>query len=435
GLPFVNTTAPSSITTSTAIAGGTINPGGGATFTARGVCWGLTENPDITGSHTTNGSGTGAFVSNLTGLSQGTTYHVRAYGTKSGGTSYGNDLSFTTLCGSFSLPYYEGFANATIPNCWSQTDNQGYGQLWQFGMPLLAIPGFTGNYAILNSDGYGPGNTQDVTLVSPVLDLSLYSTVVLGFNHYFRSYPGSFGTLYYRINNGNWCGIATFESDTIQAFSRSIPEVAGKSQVRFGWNYFGTFGFYWAIDNITVSEVAMNRTLANLTVGPGATPCYNAQQTIQVSASGTNFTVQNGGDVTLVAGQNIRFLPGAKVDNGGHLWGYITTSGSYCVTPSAPFNTTLNTEEPPASAESATSLFRDYPNPTTGKFTLELNTELNDVEATFRIYGMLGEEVLRENLAGKRKTEFSLSEKPNGIYIIRVMMGDKMGTAKIIKQE
>ena len=145
--------------------------------------------------------------------------------------------------------------------------------------------------------------------------------------------------------------------------------------------------------------------------------------------------MQNGGNVTLIAGHNIRFLPGAKVIQGGHLWGYITTTGAYCVTPAAPFNTTQETEELPASAETETSLFKVYPNPTTGKFTLELNADLKDVEATVRIYGMLGDEVLKENLAGKRKTEFSLSEKPNGIYIIRVMMGDKMGTAKIIKQE
>ncbi|MEI7726449.1 MAG: YCF48-related protein [Bacteroidota bacterium] len=439
GLPFVNTTAPSSITTSTAVAGGTINPGGGATFTARGVCWGETANPDITGNHTTNGSGTGTFVINLTGLSHSTTYHIRAYGTKSGGTSYGNDLSFTTLCGSVSLPYYEGFANATIPNCWSQTDIQGYGQRWQFGVipgsPYNPGPALTGNYAYLNSDGYGNGNTQDVTLVSPVFDLSSYSTVVLGFNHYFRGFPGSNGTLFYSINNGSWNGIANFEYTTNpEPFSRSIPEVAGQSQVRFGWNYFGTYGYYWAIDDITVSEVATNRALTNLTVGPGATPCYNAQQTITVAGSGTTFTVQNGGDATLVAGQNISFLPGTKVDQGGHLWGYITTTGSYCVAPSAPFNT-LNTDEPAALIQKESSLFRVYPNPTTGKFTLELNTELNDVEATVRIYGMLGEEVLQENLAGSRKTEFSLSERPNGIYIIRVMMGDKMGTAKVIKQE
>ena len=45
---------------------------------------------------TTDGTGTGSFVSNLTGLLPGTTYHVRAYATNSAGTAYGNDVPFTT---------------------------------------------------------------------------------------------------------------------------------------------------------------------------------------------------------------------------------------------------------------------------------------------------------------------------------------------------
>jgi hypothetical protein len=46
----------------------------------------------------------GAFVSNISGLTAGTLYYVRAYATNSAGTSYGNELTFTTLstsnCGS-----------------------------------------------------------------------------------------------------------------------------------------------------------------------------------------------------------------------------------------------------------------------------------------------------------------------------------------------
>ncbi len=43
-----------------------------------------------------NGSGTGSFTSNLTGLTANTTYYVRAYATNSAGTAYGNQVSFTT---------------------------------------------------------------------------------------------------------------------------------------------------------------------------------------------------------------------------------------------------------------------------------------------------------------------------------------------------
>jgi uncharacterized protein (TIGR02145 family) len=95
-LPTVGTHVVTSIATISAFCGGTVTSDGGASVTARGVCWSTSQNPTVSDSHTTNGSGTGSFTSNLTGLTAGTTYYVRAYATNSVGTAYGNEFSFTT---------------------------------------------------------------------------------------------------------------------------------------------------------------------------------------------------------------------------------------------------------------------------------------------------------------------------------------------------
>lgn len=95
-IPTVTTTAVTAVTTTGASTGGDVTSDGGAEVTARGVCYGTTANPDITGPHTTDGAGTGPFTSTLTGLAAGTPYHVRAYATNSEGTAYGNDVTFTT---------------------------------------------------------------------------------------------------------------------------------------------------------------------------------------------------------------------------------------------------------------------------------------------------------------------------------------------------
>jgi Concanavalin A-like lectin/glucanases superfamily len=100
----LTTSAVTSILKDSAVSGGTISSDGGASVTARGVCWGTTINPTITNNKTSNGSGTGAFSSALTGLTPNTNYHVRAYATNSAGTAYGNDLSFTTLSLVASVP-------------------------------------------------------------------------------------------------------------------------------------------------------------------------------------------------------------------------------------------------------------------------------------------------------------------------------------------
>jgi len=95
-IPTVTTTSVSNITQTTATSGGNVTSDGGSSVTARGVCWSTSPNPTLLNSHTSNGTGTGQFTSNLTGLTPNTPYYVRAYATNSIGTAYGNDNSFTT---------------------------------------------------------------------------------------------------------------------------------------------------------------------------------------------------------------------------------------------------------------------------------------------------------------------------------------------------
>jgi len=98
-LPTVNTTEPTSITQTSATSGGNVTSDGGATVTARGVCWSTIQNPTISDNHTSDGSGTGTFISTLNGLTPNTPYYIRAYATNSVGTAYGSQVSFTTSAG------------------------------------------------------------------------------------------------------------------------------------------------------------------------------------------------------------------------------------------------------------------------------------------------------------------------------------------------
>jgi PKD repeat protein len=60
------------------------------------VCWSVTQNPTISDSHSTDGSGAGSFTTQITGLLPGTTYYLRAYATNSVGTAYGSQVSTAT---------------------------------------------------------------------------------------------------------------------------------------------------------------------------------------------------------------------------------------------------------------------------------------------------------------------------------------------------
>jgi hypothetical protein len=95
-IPTVTTTAASAMTQTTATSGGIVTATGGSAVTARGVCWSTSPNPTISDSRTTDGNGTGTFTSSITGLTPGIQYYVRAYATNSVGTTYGNEITFTT---------------------------------------------------------------------------------------------------------------------------------------------------------------------------------------------------------------------------------------------------------------------------------------------------------------------------------------------------
>lgn len=93
----LTTDAITVIAQTTATGGGEVTDIGASAVTDRGVCWSTVTEPTIADSLTSDGSGIGVFVSSLTSLIANTTYFVRAYATNSEGTSYGNEVTFTTL--------------------------------------------------------------------------------------------------------------------------------------------------------------------------------------------------------------------------------------------------------------------------------------------------------------------------------------------------
>ena len=93
----VATATPTDITAVSAVVGGTVTLPEGSHVFLRGVCWGTTQNPDIDGNHTTEGTGIGSFSGTIEGLNPNTVYYVRAYAVTDYGLTYGEEMSFTTI--------------------------------------------------------------------------------------------------------------------------------------------------------------------------------------------------------------------------------------------------------------------------------------------------------------------------------------------------
>jgi len=100
GMPKVTTTDVTEITATTAVSGGNITDEGDTSITNRGVIWGTTTNLSMENKteFIDDGTGSGVYTSNITGLEQNTTYYVRAYASNNNGNyySYGEEKEFKT---------------------------------------------------------------------------------------------------------------------------------------------------------------------------------------------------------------------------------------------------------------------------------------------------------------------------------------------------
>jgi hypothetical protein len=186
-------------------------------------------------------------------------------------------------------------------------------------------------------------------------------------------------------------------------------------------------------------DVAQNKSacqstfIQNQVIESGRDTCFGALQTIYVAGNGTTFDIQNGGRATMVAGQNIRFLPGTKVLSGGYLHGYIAPSGPFCNV-TLPNNPSFNTFGDEVLQGNTLGFYHVYPNPTTGSFFLELNDLDEQAVLRTEIYGMHGEHLFSALLKDQGRYELSLAGKPSGVYFLRVITGKHAGISKIIKQ-
>jgi hypothetical protein len=166
----------------------------------------------------------------------------------------------------------------------------------------------------------------------------------------------------------------------------------------------------------------------------GMNYCADALQTLLIAGNGTSYVVPTGVSVLHIAGQNIIYYPGAKIVAGGYLHGYISTTfcTPYIHPGAAPVFAGTEDQADPSPLDKG--LFRIYPNPTPGKFTLELKGDAASAQVHIDIFGILGERILSKDLLLERKQEFSLADRPTGVYVIRVSSGVNSETKKIIKQ-
>lgn len=187
-VPSLTTSSVSNILAFSASGGGNITYDGGDAVTSRGICWSINPSPTTAlDTKIITGTGTGTFISNMTGLIHGTKYYIRAFATNSIGTSYGDEINFTTKNGIITLTTSRlSDANGTIAKSGGNITDDGGTPVTARGICWAMNSSASINLSSKTIDGAGTGSFS-----SSLSDLSP------GITYYIRSYAtNNVGTFY-----------------------------------------------------------------------------------------------------------------------------------------------------------------------------------------------------------------------------------------------
>jgi len=251
------------------------------------------------------------------------------------GVAYSHNIDLQVGNGTCSAPGYEKetllnehFETGILPVGWINQDYNSSGDVWAFNNPGMRVnltPGGEGGFAILDSDDYGFGRTQDAGLRTPMLNLSAFTTVILEFDADYKYYSESPVVVRVSADNGStWTDkwikeLANFNGHvTIDLTS----EAAGKSQVIIEFKYTGSFGWWWEVDDVLITTGNCNPIPGGVVagfvynannvmplVGADVTSPTATTQTFEISADPKNFglywvfqpTATNPEDITFTA--------------------------------------------------------------------------------------------------------------------------------------
>lgn len=200
------------------------------------------------------------------------------------------------------------------------------------------------------------------------------------------------------------------------------------------------------VDNLVPEHLEINGQL-------NETGCFNASGTVTIegasilngvmadirsgnSIAANNFQVEEGGMARLTANSSIALNEGVLITPG---------SDGFFIAEIAGFEPCTLLKSILASSEnshdsktgqlvSLADFLQVFPNPTTGVFTLRMICDQRPHTAIAGVYNNMGQQIIDQQLSDEDTYEFDLRDEPDGLYFIRVVMGHKTQTLKLIKK-
>ena len=203
--------------------------------------------------------------------------------------------------------------------------------------------------------------------------------------------------------------------------------------IQFNWDYTCNAGFPYGQpqESDCILNPCNNESIVIL---PGQNLCFESEGPLIIGGDPPAFTVEALGSAFLVSPVSIVLKPGTVVKQGANMRAYISEEG--CVQPQSLLMSTANMDNDfaePDQFDSNLNLFRVYPNPTSGVFTIEFNESGEYLSAMAEVYNMSGELILRQMIVTSQVHHLDIAHAGPGFYLVRVIRNDQVGVQKLLK--
>jgi hypothetical protein len=339
----VKTVEFSNVTQTTADVSGNVITDNGSNIIERGICYGTTNNPTVSGLKIVFNTATlGNYTCTLDNLSPSTTYYARAYATNSYGTAYGStSVTFTTLQATvpiISTTTAASIITATTANTGGTITNSGASNITSRGVCYSSTVSTPTIANTITNNGTGVG-----TFISSLTGLTANTT------YYIRAYAtNGIGTAYGDVKSFSTTtatipvGITTTAASTVTQTTASsggnISNDGGATITSRGVCWSSATSTPTILNTKTVNGTGVGAFISSLTsLTPGTTYYVRAYATNSVGTAYGNAisfstvatTIPTGvstnslsliTQTTSLGGGNINTDGGATVTSRGVCW-------------------------------------------------------------------------------------------------------------------
>jgi len=224
-LAVISTLAPTDITPISAECGGKITSGGESAW-VRGICWNTAHDPTVNSFVNFNavqGNGTYSFA--LTGLKPATTYYARAYLTNAAGTSYGNEVTFTTPTLSLGLNLLDGIVY--------YIDSTGQHGLVTAKADQGTFTWANGPFITTGATSYTDGYTNTGFILAELGNSGSYAA--LACYNYFLGYYGCCGNFWF-LPSKDQLSLMYYQKDLVGGFANLRYWSSSESDSSHAWS-------------------------------------------------------------------------------------------------------------------------------------------------------------------------------------------------------